>query len=316
MIKKPTINKVDDHAGKISFFNEANVILEKTKSKYTGKENERFIKADHPKEKRGAIIISRAQLSSFRSDYEDKLIPYEEIALEDRRDYGIMIEEDKNNVLSGKTDLEDARVETQNAINKVSERGLVWAAFNTTICDDEGNIYGEVDDIFYNEANGKYYVADTKTSKNPDTMYTWYQIAIYVYILNSLNKGKFSEVAFINHQRHIEMAREIKDTFRKEDWEDYKVSKEILQNTEAYKAKYSDKFIKLEEPEISNALIERNIREMGLLDLIEKEIELIKEYNIKETNDFEQHVVLDEAFKVKNDEIQSLYNKIKEDYFE
>lgn len=158
-----------------------------------------------------AKIISRSGFSNFRDPFI--VDPWTQILVDDANIYGSMVDDNLEQYLEGKIDGSSLMMESKLSLAKVSQQhNLIWVGRSEMVCHPESLIYGEVDEIWYDEANDEYIVGDTKTSSSVNKIGYWYQLGIYIEILRQLNPDKkFSAIGYINWARIKDKKRKMND---------------------------------------------------------------------------------------------------------
>ncbi len=201
----------------LKFWDETKVELKE----FTPKDSDRVIRyfrkkvneqgAPYSQWDKEAKIISRSGFSNFRDPFI--VDPWTQILVDDANVYGSMVDDNLEQYLEGKIDGSSLMMESKLSLAKVSQQhNLVWVGRSQMVCHPESLIYGEIDEIWYDEANDEFIVGDTKTSSSVNKVGYWYQLGVYIEILRELNPDKkFSAISYINWTRIKEKKRRMDD---------------------------------------------------------------------------------------------------------
>ncbi len=161
---------------------------------FSGYEAQQKIKSHFQK------IISRSAFASLREPFI--IEPWNQCLIDYANRYGSKVDDDKEHYLLGDRNGDEILYETKISLAKILQTtNLVWAGRSQMICHPEGLIYGEIDEIWYDKQEDKYYIGDTKTSSSVDKIGYWYQLGMYIEILKELNPelaNKISSKAIIH----------------------------------------------------------------------------------------------------------------------
>ncbi len=261
-----------------------------------------------------AKIISRSGLSGFREPFE--IEPWNQILIDEANVYGTAVDKDKEAYLKGQISSEDIMKETKMSVAKIYKEGLVWVGRSQMVCHPDSLIYGEIDEIWYDESNDTYYVGDTKTSSSVDKVGYWYQLAIYVEILRQLNPDKnISHIGKIDWVKIKKQKWVWNRDFSESQWQDVLLtwdsfSDEQKRNHPVYKAKWNEKQ-DLDPMEETNLVIERDLDELGILSLAKEDIKLLADYKINSVDEFKSLLESNATFQNINSKLQARYDLIK-----
>ncbi len=187
-------------------------------------------------------IPSRTVLSEIREPFEVE--PWNQCLIDSAIKYGSMIDDDKEQYLFEQKSGEDILMETKLSLAKVLQNtSLVWTGRSQMVCHPEGLVYGEIDEIWYDQQSNKFVVGDTKTSSSVNKIGYWYQLGVYIEILKQLNpelKDDISNTAVIQWIRIQNDKWSIRSDFADKDENGefknyakrYEYSKWILDNAE------------------------------------------------------------------------------------
>lgn len=146
-------------------------------------------------------IPSRSVISEIREPFV--VLPWDQVLVDDSIEYGSKIDDNLKNTLTIKDSNEIE--ETKLTLDYIKEKTpFKWTHRSQMVCHNDAIVYGEIDDILYDSIEDKYYVTDLKTSSSADKKSYWYQLAIYIQILKSLNPQiahKISNTALIKWTR-------------------------------------------------------------------------------------------------------------------
>ncbi len=196
-------------------------------------------------------IPSRSLMSSIREPFE--IEPWNRVLVDKAVEYGQLVDNDKEAYLSGRKSGDEILIETKYALAKIlKETNLIWVARSQMVCHPDSLIYGEIDEIWFDQVENKYYVGDTKTSSAVNKIGYWYQLGIYIEILKRLNPSiadNISNVAIIQWVRVQSEKWKMRDDFKLKDENGvfinpvkrYEYSKWILDNPEGKKPETIEK---------------------------------------------------------------------------
>ncbi len=297
----------------LKFWDETKVELNEFKPEGSDRVVRYFRKKGYGQWDKAAKIISRSGLSGFREPFE--IEPWNQILIDEANVYGTAVDKDKEAYLKGQLSSEEIMKETKMSVAKVFGQNLVWVGRSQMVCHPDSLVYGEIDEIWYDESTDTYFVGDTKTSSSVDKIGYWYQLGIYIEILKALNPDKnISPIGIIDWVK-IKTQKWVWDrTFDESKWQDELTkSKNGWTPTisdPVYRAKWNAKQdIELEE---TNLLIKRDLNEAKVLELARDDMQLLKDFNINSVDDFKNQLETNANFQSKNSELQARYNFIKD----
>ncbi len=297
----------------LKFFDESKVEIHAFTPQGQDREVRFFRRKEFDKWDKNGKIISRSGLTKFREPFE--IEPWNQILIDEANVYGTKVDKDKEAYLKGQISSEEMMKETKMSMAKLTMAKLVWVGRSQMVCHPNSFIYGEIDEIWYDQETDTYYVGDTKTSSSVDKMSYWYQLGIYIAILKELNPGKnISPIGLIDWVKIKTEKWVMNREFNESEWaEDLNKSKNgwvATKEDRVYTARWNSKTpIQLEE---TNLLIQRNLEIEGILELAKKDIELLRKYNIHSVDEFEQLLFANREFHEENSLLQNEYNLIKD----
>ncbi len=189
-------------------------------------------------------IPSRTVLSEIREPFV--IEPWNQCLIDYAVKYGSLIDDDKEDYLFEKKDGSEILNETKLSLAKIlqlEDEKLIWASRSQMVCHPDASVYGEIDEIWYDEKNDIYYIGDTKTSSKVNKLSYWYQLGVYIEVVRSLNPelaNKISSTAIIQWIRIKKEKWSLKPNFNDKDdngefispAKKYEYSKWILDNME------------------------------------------------------------------------------------
>ncbi len=299
----------------LKFWDETKVELQTFKPEGQNKEIRLFRKKGFDKFDLKAKIISRSGLAGFREPFE--IEPWNQCLIDEANIYGTNVDKNKEAYIKGQISAEELMKETKMSVAKISKMGLVWVGRSQMVCHPDSLIYGEIDEIWYDEKTDTYFVGDTKSSSSVDKISYWYQLGIYIEILKELNPDKnISPIGMIDWVKIKTEKWVINRDFNENDWQN-----ELAKSKQGWKATPNDpvygarwigkQHIPVEE---TNLVISRNLEEAKVLELARKDMKLLKDYNVSSVDSFKNLLNSNAEFQNENSQNQSMYNLLKESF--
>lgn len=256
------------------------------------------------------------------------------------------IDQDKSILAKQLQEQKDIMLETWMSLIKIMKKDWIWVGRSQMVCHPESLIYGEIDEIWYEPSTDTYYIGDTKSSSSVDKIGYWYQIGIYVEILKALNPDKnISSIGTIDWTRIKDfkwsikpemkdrtkaVLQDVKQTATQEELDDflklwakaenkaleaYAALTDVKPTDEVYNIKWEKQ--QLDEKVVVNDLVYRDLTNEGVLDLVKKDLDLIRKYKISSVDVFNQLLENNNDFIIENESNQKLFdsigNKIKQE---
>lgn len=196
-------------------------------------------------------IPSRSVMAEIREPFI--IEPWNQCLIDEAVKYGSMIDEDKEDYLFERKDGESILLETKLSLaNLIQNTNLIWASRSQMVCHPDSVVYGEIDEIWFDKVDNKFYIGDTKTSSSIDKIGYWYQLGVYIEIIKSLNphlKESISSEAIIQWIKIQNDKWSIRDDFNSKDINNeyinlgkkYEYSKWILDNAQGKKPETIEK---------------------------------------------------------------------------
>lgn len=290
------------------FWDETKVELKSFTPEGQDKEIRFFRKKNFNQWSEEAKIISRSGFASLREPFI--IEPWNQILIDEANKYGTLVDENKEKALRGQISDEEVLKETKMSVAKIMKENLIWVARGQMVCHPDSLIYGEIDEIWYNEKEDTYYVGDTKTASQVNKMTYWYQLSIYIEILKKLNPTKkISSIAIIDWVKIKKEKWVYNKSFDENKWQSF-IGEKVKPTDEVYKAKWSGK-TPISPIEETNLLIKWDVSKTGLSSQVIKEFDFIKKYKITSPKFFEEQLKINGDLKKENDNLQSSYDSIR-----
>lgn len=250
------------------------------------------------------------------------------------------IDSDKTSLSKQLKEQKDILLETWMSVIKIMKKEWIWVGRSQMVCHPEALIYGEIDEIWFEPKTNTYYIGDTKSSSSVDKIGYWYQLSIYVEILRALNPDKnISSIGVIDWTRIKDFKWKVKESVK----EDVKLSLKTIRNFPENKdLEFSELWAKAEEHALSkfnglidvkpedevyaykweknpldnkavvNEIVERDLTNEGILDLVKRDLDLIRKFKIASVDVFNSLLESNEDFKIENQSNQEIYDSIDE----
>lgn len=269
-----------------------------------------FRKKDYAFNDKQGKIISRSGFSGFRDPFE--IEAWNQILIDEANVYGTAVDNNKEKALKGEITDDEVMIETRMSVGKMyQQQGLVWVGRSQMVCHKDSLVYGEIDEIWYDKEIDTYFVGDTKTSSAVDKITYWYQLAIYIEILKSLNPNKnISSIGIIDWVKIKTQKWVYNRSFNEANWEEWR-NKKVTSSDPVYRAKWQEK--KDIPREEINKVVKRKLDDQGmdLLELAKKDMVFIQKHNISSVDVFKELLINNEEFKNENRILQTDYDSIK-----
>lgn len=291
----------------LKFWDDSRVELNSFIPKGTDRTIRFFRKKGFSKWDKEAKIISRSGFSGLRDPFI--IEPWNQILIDEANIYGTLVDLNKEEALRGKIADNMVMKETRMSVAKIIGQGLIWVARGQMVCHPESLIYGEIDEIWYDQKINTYFVGDTKTASSVDKITYWYQLGIYIEILRALNPDKkISSIGMIDWVKIKKEKWVWNRNFDEKMWID-SIGKEVKKDDPVYRSKWNEK-IPIETEEI-NLIIKRDLEKIEILDQVKKDLNLIKKFNISSVSVVK--VLIDNKdFISENNILQKKYDILKE----
>ncbi len=305
-------SKLEIGEANLKFWDESKVELQSFRPEGQDREIRFFRKKGFGKWDKEGKIISRSGLSGFREPFE--IEPWNQILIDEANVYGTAVDKDKEAYLKGEISSEAMMKETKMSIAKITREKLVWVGRSQMVCHPESLVYGEIDEIWYDQENDIYYVGDTKTSSSVDKIGYWYQLSIYIEILRALNPGKnISSIGMIDWVKIKTEKWVFNRDFDQSKWlDELEKSKQGWTATSedpVYRSRWNEKTpIPLEE---TNLIIKRDLEAEDILALAKDDLNLLRAYKINSVDEFKNRLETNEQFREHNAIMQQRYDSIK-----